>query len=174
MAKKHFILGGSNSGKSSFAEQTALDIKKKFSGDLYYIATGLAYDKEMKKKIAKHKSERNPKFKTIDSPDLRTDILQNCTPNDIILVDCISISLSNILTIKEFSGRQIEDIESIIENCKSHLIIVGQETSMGIIPPNALSRRFLKVSGKFNQFLTRISNKVSLVVAGIPMLIKDE
>ena len=51
MAKKHFILGGSNSGKSSFAEQTALDIKKKFSGDLYYIATGLAYDKEMKKKL---------------------------------------------------------------------------------------------------------------------------
>ena len=130
--------------------------------------------KRWKKKIAKHKSKRNPKFKTIDSPDLRTDILQNCTPNDIILVDCISMSLSNILTIKEFSGRQIEDIESIIENCKSHLIIVGQETSMGIIPPNALSRRFLKVSGKFNQFLTRISNKVSLVVAGIPMLIKDE
>ena len=50
MAKKHFILGGSNSGKSRFAEQTALDLKKKFSGDLYYIATGLAYDKEMEKK----------------------------------------------------------------------------------------------------------------------------
>ena len=174
MGKRHFILGGSNSGKSRFAEQTALDLEKKFGGDLYYIATGLAYDKEMKKKIAKHKSERNPKFKTIDSPDLRTDILKNCAPNDIILVDCISMALSNILTLKEFSDRQVEDIESIIEDCKSHLIIVGQETSMGIIPPNELSRRFLKVSGIFNQFLSRISNKVSLVVAGLPMLIKDE
>ena len=173
MAKKHFILGGSNSGKSRFAEQTALDLKKKLSGDLYYIATGLAYDSEMRKKIAKHQSERNPEFKTIDSPDLRTDILKNRTPNDIILVDCVSMSLSNILTIKEFSDRQIEDIESLIENCNSHLIIVGQETSMGIIPPNELSRRFLKVSGKFNQFLTRISNKVSFVVAGLPILIKD-
>ena len=174
MAEKHFIIGGSNSGKSRFAEQTALDLERKFGGDLYYIATGLAYDSEMKKKISKHKSERSPKFKTIDSPDLSTDVLKNCAPNNIILLDCISMSLSNILTLKEFSHRQIEDIESIIENCKSHLIIVGQETSMGIIPPNALSRRFLKVSGKFNQFLSRISNKVSLVVAGIPMLIKDE
>ena len=174
MAEKHFILGGSNSGKSRFAEQTALDLERKFGGDLYYIATGLAYDKEMQKKIAKHKSERNPKFKTIDSPDLRTDILKNCAPDSIILLDCISMSLSNILTLKEFSHRQIEDIESIIENCKSHLIIVGQETSMGIIPPNELSRRFLKVSGKFNQFLSRISNKVSFVVAGLPILIKDE
>ena len=174
MAEKHFILGGSNSGKSRFAEQIALDLERKIGGDLYYIATGLAYDKEMKKKIAKHKSERNPKFKTIDSPDLRTDVLKNCVPNNIILLDCISMSLSNILTLKEFSNRQIKDIESIIENCKSHLIIVGQETSMGVIPPNELSRRFLRVSGKFNQFLSRISNKVSFVVAGLPILIKDE
>ena len=174
MAEKHFILGGSNSGKSRYAEQTALDLERKFGGNLYYIATGLAYDKEMKKKIAKHKRERNTKFKTIDSPDLTTDILKNCAPGHIILLDCISMSLSNILTLKEFSHRQIEDLEYIIENCKSHLIIVGQETSMGIIPPNELSRKFLKISGKFNQFLSRISNKVSFVVAGLPILIKDE
>ena len=67
MSELHLLLGGSNSGKSRLAEKLALRLHRKTQGDLYYIATGLAYDQEMQDKIAEHKKERNQKFQTIDS-----------------------------------------------------------------------------------------------------------
>ena len=69
MSETYLILGGSNSGKSRFAEQSALSLQKNTYGKLYYIATGLAYDSEMQEKISEHKRRRNQKFETIDSPD---------------------------------------------------------------------------------------------------------
>ena len=99
MSELHLLLGGSNSGKSRLAEKLALRLHRKTQGDLYYIATGLAYDQEMQDKIAEHKNERNQKFQTIDSPDLGANILKTSKPKDIILIDCISMSVSNILTL---------------------------------------------------------------------------
>ena len=90
MSETYLILGGSNSGKSRFAEQSALSYQKNTHGKLYYIATGLAYDTEMQEKISEHKRKRNQKFETIDSPDLSADIIKNSKPQDIILIDCIS------------------------------------------------------------------------------------
>ena len=93
MSETYLILGGSNSGKSRFAEQSALSYQKNTHGKLYYIATGLAYDTEMQEKISEHKKRRNQKFETIDSPDLSADILKSSKPQDVILIDCISMSV---------------------------------------------------------------------------------
>ena len=172
MSELHLLLGGSNSGKSRLAEKLALRLHRKTQGDLYYIATGLAYDQEMQDKIAEHKKERNQKFQTIDSPDLRTNILKTSKPKDIILIDCISMSVSNILTLDQFKNRLIDDLKSDLRKCKSTLIIVGQETSLGILPINELSRKFLRVSGKLNQDIAHFANSVSLVVAGHSIAIK--
>ena len=172
MSETYLILGGSNSGKSRFAEQSALSLQKNIDGKLYYIATGLAYDTEMQEKISEHKKRRNQKFETIDSPDLSADILKSSKPQDIILIDCISMSVSNILTLSQFRDRRIDDIRDDLKKCKSTLIIVGQETSLGILPANELSRKFLKVSGKLNQDIGRFAKSVTLVVAGHSIKIK--
>ena len=172
MSEMHLILGGSNSGKSRFAEKLALSLQKKTQGELYYIATGLAYDQEMQDKIAAHKKDRDQKFQTIDSPDLGANILKASKPKDIILIDCISMSVSNILTLDQFKKRRIDDIKSDLKKCKSNLILVGQETSLGILPTNELSRKFLRESGKLNQDIASFSNSVSLVVAGHSITLK--
>ena len=172
MSETYLILGGSNSGKSRFAEQSALSLQKNTHGKLYYLATGLAYDSEMQEKISEHKKRRNQKFETIDSPDLSADILKSSKPQDVILIDCISMSVSNILTLSQFRDRRIDDIRDDLKKCKSTLIIVGQETSLGILPANELSRKFLKVSGKLNQDIGRFANSVTLVVAGHSIKIK--
>ena len=82
------------------------------------------------------------------------------------------MSVSNILTLDQFKNRLIDDLKSDLRKCKSTLIIVGQETSLGILPINELSRKFLRVSGKLNQDIAHFANSVSLVVAGNSIAIK--
>ena len=82
------------------------------------------------------------------------------------------MSVSNILTLDQFKNRLIDDLKSDLRKCKSTLIIVGQETSLGILPINELSRKFLRVSGKLNQDIAQLANSVSLVVAGHSIAIK--
>ena len=82
------------------------------------------------------------------------------------------MSVSNILTLDQFKKRRIEDIKSDLKKCKSNLILVGQETSLGILPTNELSRKFLRESGKLNQDIASFANSVSLVVAGHSITIK--
>ena len=88
------------------------------------------------------------------------------------MIDCISMSVSNILTLDQFKNRLIDDLKSDLKKCKSTLIIVGQETSLGILPINELSRKFLRVSGRLNQDIASFANSVSLVIAGNPITIK--
>ena len=89
MAFIRFVLGGSNSGKSKFSEKLSLEVSS-LSGKLYFVATGVAFDKEMQVKIDLHKKNRNSSFSSIESPDLSTEIFANASKNDVILIDCIS------------------------------------------------------------------------------------
>jgi adenosylcobinamide kinase/adenosylcobinamide-phosphate guanylyltransferase len=82
------------------------------------------------------------------------------------------MSVSNILTLDQFKNRLIDDLKSDLKKCKSTLIIVGQETSLGILPINELSRKFLRVSGRLNQDIASFANSVSLVIAGNSITIK--
>ena len=82
------------------------------------------------------------------------------------------MSVSNILTLSQFKDRRIDDIKYDLKKCKSTLIIVGQETSLGILPANKLSRKFLKVSGKLNQDIGSFANSITLVIAGHSIKIK--
>ena len=169
----HFVLGGSNSGKSQFAEKLSLELSSQL-GKLYFVATGVAFDKEMQQKIDLHKRNRSNKFLSIDSSDLSTDIFFNATKNDVILIDCISVFVSNILCMNEFDEAQIDKFKLTLEKSKAHLVIVGQETSLGVIPDNKLSRKFLNLSGSLNQFVAEVSNEVSFITAGIPQKIKGQ
>ena len=153
MAFIRFVLGGSNSGKTKFSEKLSLEISS-LSGKLYFVATGVAFDKEMQVKIDLHKKNRNSSFSSIESPDLSTEIFANASENDVILIDCISVFVSNVICMEEFEETQIDKFKLAIENSNANLVIVGQETSLGVIPDNELSRNFLKKSGHLNQFVT--------------------
>ena len=146
MAFIHFVLGGSNSGKTKFSEKLSLEISS-LSGKLYFVATGVAFDKEMQVKIDLHKKNRNSSFSSIESPDLSTEIFANASENDVILIDCISVFVSNVICMEEFDETQIDKFKLAIKNSNANLVIVGQETSLGVIPDNELSRKFLKKSG---------------------------
>ena len=173
MAFIHFVLGGSNSGKTKFSEKLSLEISS-LSGKLYFVATGVAFDKEMQVKIDLHKKNRSCSFSSIESPDLSTEIFANASKNDVILIDCISVFVSNVICMEEFDETQIDNFKLAIKNSDANLVIVGQETSLGVIPDNKLSRDFLKKSGLLNQFVADIANEVYFVTAGIPQKIKSK
>jgi adenosylcobinamide kinase/adenosylcobinamide-phosphate guanylyltransferase len=171
MACIHFVLGGSNSGKSKFAENRSLELSSS-SGDLFFVATGVGFEEEMKKKIELHKTNRSSKFLSIDAPDLDTQIFFLTKPNDVILVDCMSVFVSNVLCMDSLDETLIDKFKRTLEACKCNVVVVGQETSLGVLPDNRLSRQFLKMSGNLNQFVAGLASEVSFVTAGIAQKIK--
>ncbi len=184
-----FIIGGARSGKSRFALEKA----SLHSGKKAYIATAQALDNEMKERIEKHKKERPAGWLTIEEPLNIVALIKNIhTQYDVILIDCLTLWLSNLMT----RGQNTEDrrptIETELENfldtikvlkffsvCNlssdfCSLFIVSNEVGMGIVPDNELSRRFRDMAGYLNQKVAGIANEVYSVTAGIPLRIKQE
>ncbi len=179
-----FIIGGARSGKSSFALNLAnnyTSAKEVVRGrdtvsrtpKKAYIATAQALDDEMKERIEKHKKERLSDWITFEEPlniAALIKVLQD--KYDVILLDCLTLWLSNLL----FSNRAVEeDIKYFclsLATCHSSLFIVSNEVGMGIVPDNGLSRRFRDLSGYLNQKVAEIADEVYLVTAGIPIKIK--
>lgn len=164
-----FIIGGARSGKSSFALSKA----SKLEGKKAYIATAQALDDDMKERIEKHKKERPEEWMTFEEPLNISALIKDFQDKyDVILLDCLTLWLSNLL----FSNRAVEeDIEyfcSSLVTCHSSLFIVSNEVGMGIVPENELSRRFRDLSGYLNQKVAEIADEAYLVTAGIPIKIK--
>jgi adenosylcobinamide kinase/adenosylcobinamide-phosphate guanylyltransferase len=179
-----FIIGGARSGKSSFA----LNLANNYTfakegvrgGDIVshtpkraYIATAQALDDEMKERIEKHKKERPEEWMTFEEPLNIPALIKDLQDKyDVILLDCLTLWLSNLL----FSNRAVEeDIKyfcSSLVTCHSSLFIVSNEVGMGIVPDNELSRRFRDLAGYLNQNVAEIADEAYLVTAGIPIKIK--
>lgn len=168
-----FVLGGARSGKSRFALEKASACK----GKKIYIATAQAIDDEMKERIEKHKKERSAEWATFEEPLNISALISDIHKRyDIILLDCLTLWLSNIL----LSGKDVEvEIARLIDALRithhaSHIFTVSNEVGLGIVPDNALSRRFRDLSGYLNQKMAAIADEVYLVTAGIPLKIKQE
>lgn len=164
-----FIIGGARSGKSRFALQKASlqSIRK------MYIATAQPLDDEMRERIERHRQERSDEWMVSEEPvNVASLIKDSHNKYDIILIDCLTLWLSNLIQ----TGLDIEpEIESLIKalgDCQSSLFIVSNEVGFGIVPDNALSRRFRDMSGLLNQRVAEIADEVYLVTAGIPLKIK--
>ena len=172
-----FIIGGARSGKSSFA----LNEASKVSGQKAYIATAEALDEEMKDRIEKHKAERGNDWDTFEEPIRISDVLLSLNnKNSAVLLDCLTIWLSNILLKAEAAGPGCESpedsIHKFIDNLKQSnglkLFIVSNEVGAGIVPENKLARRFRDLAGTLNQKVAGIADEVYMVTAGIPVKIK--
>jgi adenosylcobinamide kinase/adenosylcobinamide-phosphate guanylyltransferase len=164
-----FILGGARSGKSRFALQKALE----FSGKKAYIATAQALDDEMKERIDKHKKERSGDWTTFEEPiNIRGLIKDVHKKYNVIIIDCLTLWLSNLMLTGSNIERESELFISSLTDVHCPLLIVSNEVGLGIVPDNAMARKFRDLSGYVNQRVAETADAVYLVTAGIPVKIK--
>jgi adenosylcobinamide kinase/adenosylcobinamide-phosphate guanylyltransferase len=170
---KELVLGGVRSGKSRFAEQQA-----RGSGlRVVYIATAIVgADTELEERIRRHRSYRPAEWKTVEEPvALGAALRAHAGAECCLLVECLTLWLAHLLTsgsADRFESERSSLLDAVRE-VPGHVILVGNETGLGIMPPGALSRRFLDVSGELHQSLAALCDRVTLVVAGLPLRLKE-
>lgn len=168
-----FITGGRRSGKSAHALKLAEQTGEK----RLYIATAQALDDEMNARIAQHKKERGDRWETIEEPVNVAQSIKNADNYDIFLLDCLTLWLCNIMYEEETNEKVIKLIEELVEACKTcdnPLIVISNETGSGIVPDNAMSRRFSDLAGIMNQKMAAAADQVIITVSGIPLTIKGD
>lgn len=167
------ILGGARSGKSRLAEQTAIQSAKA----VIYIATAQAYDDEMRLRITHHQSQRPNEWKVIEEPLFLAACLQkNDAAGQVILVDCLTLWMSNLLMHPDpdMQIKQYQKLLALLPQLQSEIILVSNETGLGVIPIGEITRKFVDESGRLHQQLGQIVDKVVFCVAGFPMILKGE
>jgi adenosylcobinamide kinase/adenosylcobinamide-phosphate guanylyltransferase len=176
------ILGGARSGKSAFAERLAIDTGK----DVVYLATANAGDTEMAARIAHHRTSRPPEWTTVEEPlALGNQLLRWSTPERLILVDCLTLWLSNLFfhgdaaypevgetILPAHFDEQQDMLASALGRCSGDVILVSNEIGLGLMPMGAISRRFMDEQGRLNQAMAAICDRAVFVAAGLPLYLK--
>ncbi len=169
-----FITGGCRSGKSRFA----LDYANRYFSKKVYLATCEPLDEEMVKRIEDHKRMRGAEWETVEEPiGVVNNIRRYGKEAEVILLDCITLWISNLLLRWDDDSRIIEEIERLrlaIREIGASMILVSNEVGMGIVPADQLSRRFRDLSGIANQKLGEASDQVIFMVSGIPLYLKGD
>jgi adenosylcobinamide kinase/adenosylcobinamide-phosphate guanylyltransferase len=168
-----FIIGGCRSGKSN----QALQIAEKMPGDRkIYVATCVPQDDEMAQRIARHQKERSQNWITIEEPlALPQAILETGPQADVILIDCLTLWVSNLLMKTEDEKKLEENISQLIdalENAACPIVLVSNEVGCGIVPENRLARQYRDIIGRVNQAVAAAAGKVIWMVAGIAVTVK--
>ena len=167
------ILGGARSGKSRLAEQIAKDSNL----NVTYIATAQAFDREMQARIEHHQAQRQQHWTVIEEPLYLADcLIELDQPNQLILVDCLTLWMSNLLMHEnaELQLQQCQKLLDILPILQAEVVLVSNETGLGVIPMGEISRKFVDESGRLHQQLGQIAEKVIFCVAGFPMMLKGE
>jgi adenosylcobinamide kinase / adenosylcobinamide-phosphate guanylyltransferase len=167
------ITGGARSGKSSFALREA----SKIPGAKAYIATAEAFDAEMRERIENHKKQRAKDWDTFEEPIKVVAVIKEikgkyCS----IIIDCLTLWLSNIMSVNTDVLDEIEKLVLTLRDASSlsHICVVSNEVGMGIVPDNELARRFRDMAGLSNQRIAEIADEVYLLVSGIPLKVKGK
>jgi adenosylcobinamide kinase/adenosylcobinamide-phosphate guanylyltransferase len=163
------VIGGARSGKSAYAEHFVMVHPPPW----LYVATAEAGDDEMKVRIGEHRSRRGDRWRTIEAPrDLAGELQQ--APTMVALVDCLTLWLSNLMLTERDIDAEILHLEQIIFARQAPLVLVSNEVGSGIVPDNALARRFRDWQGRLNQRIAASADRVVLMVAGLPMVLKGQ
>ncbi len=161
------ILGGARAGKSRFAETL---IEQRGAG--LYLATAEAGDAEMAARIARHRSRRGDRWATLEEPlELAATLAANAGPGRAILVDCLTLWLSNLM----HAGRDVEAETRRLADaipCPGPVVFVSNEVGLGIVPDNALAREFRDHAGRLHQAVAARADLVLFIAAGIPLVLK--
>ena len=166
-ARLTLVLGGARSGKSRYAESLVTALPAPW----IYVATAEARDAEMAERIATHQARRGAGWRTVETPRDVVGALaaHRTTP---LLVDCLTLWLANALLASADVDAEIERLEAALEQTAAPLVLVANEVGLGIVPDNALGRRFRDLQGLLNQRIAARADRVVLVVAGLPLTIK--
>lgn len=183
MAAKVLILGGARSGKSLLAEGLARGRAQAGGRGPLYLATAQALDGEMTERVAGHQARRGPGWRTLEEPlELEAALSQADAPGAVILVDCLTLWLTNLLTRPGLGPAQAQRqcrergqaLVELVPRLQADLILVANEVGLGIVPENALARAFRDLAGSLNQGLARACGHVLFVAAGLPLALKGD
>ena len=163
------IIGGAASGKSLWAENYTLSATKR----PLYIATAQPFDTEMKEKIAAHRARRTARWEFKEAPLDLVGALSGLTSESCALIDCLTMWLSNHLLADTPLGPLETDLLKALSICPAQLVLVTNEVGYSVVPENALARKFRAAQGQLNQKLAAAANKVVLVTAGLPLVLKN-
>ena len=172
MQRHVLVLGGARSGKTAFAERLAI----RSGGKPAYLATAEALDSEMRDRVATHQRGRGGRFTTIEEPlALSRSLSQAVAEHDVVLVDCLTLWITNLLVANENVARAVEELgATLMQVDTARIILVSNEVGLGIVPDNAMARTFRDLAGSAHQRLAEICEDVYFVVAGLPMTLKGE
>jgi len=163
-----FLLGGARSGKSAHAERLIVDLPAPW----IYVATAQAFDDEMRERIALHQSRRGSEWQTVDAPFDLVETLEAVEAGRPVLVDCLTLWLTNHMLAGHDLSIECDRLARILERPRGQWFVVSNEVGLGIVPDNALSRRFRDEAGRLNQRVAAIADAVLFMTAGLPIKVK--
>lgn len=178
MARVILITGGSRSGKSAYAQRLVEDL----AGERVFVATCPVLDEEMRRRVSRHRAARaRAGWQTIEEPLALTEALEHANQHAVVLVDCLTLWVSNVMLDADRQGRAIGE-DDIAEKCgevlrvcrarSGKVVFVTNEVGCGVVPENALARRFRDLAGRCNQVMAAAADEVVFVVCGLPLFVK--
>lgn len=180
---RHLILGGARSGKTAHAIALAKSLSDARGVGVTYVATAQALDQEMQHRISLHRAERPATWRTLEAPAGLAQALRDHDSRSILVIDCMTLWLSNAL-LQDFreeaptAALATWDAErggfmEWLRGSRAEVLVISNEVGSGIVPLSPVSRRFQDEQGRLNQALASVCDRVTLVVAGLPVPIKS-
>jgi adenosylcobinamide kinase/adenosylcobinamide-phosphate guanylyltransferase len=167
----HLVTGGARSGKSRFAQEAAESIE----GPLHFLATAQAHDEDMRARIDRHRADRGARWSTVEAPLALEAAVAGLPAGGAVLVDCLTLWCANLLLAgadEPAIVARAHGLVAALEALGRPAFVVTNEVGLGVVPENALARRYRDALGRANQVVARGSTKVSLLVAGIPLAVR--
>ena len=163
------VLGGARSGKSRYAEGLVTAL----GGPRVYIATSQVWDAEMAERVATHRDDRGPDWTTVEEPRDLTGVLRaHAADGTGVLVDCLTLWLTNLMMAEADVAAESAALVELLPTLPGRVVLVSNEVGMGIVPDNALARRFRDHAGRLHQSIAAVAPRVVLTVASLPMFVK--
>ncbi len=166
-----FIGGGARSGKSRYALARAWALGRR----RLFVATAEPFDDEMRDRIARHREQRGAAFDTLEEPLALPEVIATDRDHDVIVVDCLTLWLSNLLcrgTDVDLAARRIDALCDAIRARRSHVVLVSNEVGMGLVPETPLGRLFRDLAGGAHQRLAAIADEVYLAAMGLVLRLR--
>ncbi|MGA9600560.1 MAG: bifunctional adenosylcobinamide kinase/adenosylcobinamide-phosphate guanylyltransferase [Methylocystis sp.] len=162
------VLGGARSGKSAFAESLIAVRQPPW----IYLATAEALDEEMATRIDKHRARRDSRWRTIEAPHLLAEALAAAPEDAPLLIDCLSLWLSNRLLVGADLDAESDALVETLATRKTLTVAVSSEVGLTVVPENALARAFRDAAGELHQAVARVAASVTITIAGCPLKVK--
>ena len=167
----HLITGGARSGKSSHAEQLA----RAHAGPIHYLATAAVGDAEMAHRVVMHQARRPVHWRVIEcGAGLPAALEDAARPDGLVLVDCLTLWLTNLLMLEDHQrlAHERDALLDCLEQLPGTIILVSNETGLGVVPMGELTRRYVDLAGWMHQAVAERCQRVVLTVAGLPLVLK--